>query len=103
MQDNFLVKIQEGDLNVPINLLQEPAAFPAPSNFEWLRDGQSVRQIGLTTTYSSVLFSSVLRSDAGNYTVSVTNFLLDNATQPVGSDMGSFSLDVLCKWTCIGD
>ena len=39
-----------------------------------------------------------MRSDAGNYVVSVTNFLLDNSSQPVGSDTGSFSLDVLCKW-----
>ena len=101
MQDNFLVKIQERDLNV--DLLQEPAAFPVSYNFEWLRDDQPLRQNGLTTTYSSVTFSSVVQSDAGNYTVSVTNFLLDNATQPVGSDLGSFSLDVLCKWTCIGD
>ena len=97
MQDNFAVKLQEADLNVPVDLLREPAAFPEPSGFEWLKDGRPLRQIGLTTTYSSVIFSSVLRSDAGNYTVSVTNFLLDNATQPVGSDMGSFSLDVLCK------
>ena len=97
MQDNFAVKIQEGDLNVPVDLLLEPAAFPEPSIFVWLKDGQALRQNSLTITYSSVTFSSVLRSDAGNYTVNVTNFLLDNSVQPVGSDTGSFYLDVLCK------
>ena len=101
MQDNFSVRIQEGDLNVPIDLLQEPAAFPEPSNFEWLVGGLPLRQNGITTTYFSVTFASIMRSHAGDYTVTATNFLLGNATQPVGSDMGSFSLDVLCKWAYI--
>ena len=101
MQDNFSVKIQEGDLNVPINLLQEPAAFPEPSDFDWLVGGQPLRQNDITTTYSSVTFASVMRSHTGNYAVTATNFLLDNATQQVGSDAGSFYLDVLCK--CIGN
>ena len=100
LRDNVLLKIQEGDLNVPVDLLLEPAAFPEPSSYEWRRDGQSLRQNGLTTTYSRVIFSTVLRSDAGSYTVNATNFLLDNVTWPVGSDTGSFTLDVLCKWMC---
>ena len=105
MRDNFLVRIQEGDLNVPIDLHQEPAAFPEPSDFEWLIGGQPLRQNGLTTTYSSVTFDSVMRSDSGNYTVNAMNFLLGNANEPVlvGNDMGSFYLDVLCKWTCVGN
>ena len=102
MRDNFSVRIVEGDLNVPIDLLQEPIAFPEP-DFEWLVGGQPLRQNGITTTYFSVTFDSVMRSDTGNYVVTATNFLLDNSSQPVGSDTGSFSLDVLCKWTCIGN
>ena len=97
MQDDFSVKIQEGDLNVPIDLLRESAAFPEPSNFEWLKGGQPLGQNRITTSYSSIIFASVMRSDTGNYTVTATNFLLDKATQPIGSDMGSFSLDVICK------
>ena len=102
MRDNFLVRIQEGDLDVPIDLHQEPAAFPEPSNFEWLIGGQPLRQNGITTTYSSVTFDSIVRTDSGNYTVNATNFLLDNANEPAGNDMGSFCLDVLCKWMCVG-
>ena len=74
--------------------------FPLPSKLaiEWLKDGRPLRQSDLiTTTYSSVTFASVMRTDAGNYTVNATNFLLDSITQPVGSDTGSFYLDVLCK------
>ena len=91
------MKIEENSLNVPVDLLQEPAAFPEPSSINWLKDDQPLRQSGLTITYTSITFSSVRRSDAGNYTVNVTNFLLDNSVQPVGSDTGSFYLDVLCK------
>jgi hypothetical protein len=93
------VRIQEGDLNIPIDLHQEPVAFPEPSEFEWLIGGRSLRQNGrITTTYSSVTFASVMRTDTGNYTVNATNFLLDDVTEPVGNDVGSFYLDVLCKW-----
>ena len=84
-------------MNVPVDLLLEPVVFPQPFKFEWLKDGQPLRQSGLTTTYSSVTFTSVMRTDAGNYTVNATNFLLDDSTQPVGSDTGSFYLDVVCK------
>ena len=104
MRDNFLVSIQEGDLDVPIDLqvVQEPAAFPEPSGFQWLVSGQPlIRRNGITITYSSVTFDSVVRTDSGNYTVNATNFLLDNANEPVGNDMGSFYLDVLCKWMCV--
>jgi hypothetical protein len=102
LRDNFSVRIEEGDLNVPIDLLQEPAAFPEPSDFEWLIGGQPLRQNGrITTTYSSVIFASVMRTDTGNYTVNATNFLLDDVTQPVGNDVGSFYLDVLCKWSIV--
>ena len=101
MRDSFSVRITEGDFNVPIDLLQEPEAVPEPK-FDWFVDGRQLRS-GATTTYSSVTFDSVLRTDAGNYVVNATNYLLDNSSQPVGSDTGSFSLDVLCKWTCIGN
>ena len=99
MRDNFSVKLLEGDLNVLIDLNQEPAAFPEPSDFEWLIGGQSlIRRNGIVTSYSSIiLFGSLMRSDSGNYTVNATNYLLDNVTQPVGNDIGSFYLDVLCK------
>ena len=67
-------------MNAPVDLLLGPPPFPLPSKLEWLKDGQPLRQSELiTTTYSSVTFASVTRTDAGNYTVTViaTNFLLD--------------------------
>ena len=98
MCDNFVVKLQEkADVNVPVDLRQDPPAFPEPTDFTWMRNGQPSLRSGLTTTYSNVTFDSVVRSDAGNYTVTATNFLLNDSNRPVGGDSGSFYLDVLCK------
>ena len=97
MRDNLSLKILEGDLNILIDLLEEPTAFPEPSDFEWLLDGQPLRRNGITTSYSRLTFTSVMRTDAGNYIVNATNFVLNNSSQPVGSDSGSFRLDVVCK------
>ena len=61
MRDNFSVKLLEGDLNVLIDLNQEPAAFPEPSDFEWLIGGQAlIRRNGIVTSYSSIILILVL-------------------------------------------
>ena len=97
MRNNFIVKLQErSGVNVPVDLRQDPPAFPEPTVFTWMRNGQASLRSGLTTTYSKVTFDSVMRTDAGNYTVTATNFVLDNRTTQVGNDTGSFYLDVLC-------
>ena len=65
-----MLKIQEGELNVSIDTLLEPAAFPEPSSVNWFQNVQPLRErSGLTTTCHSIMFSSVMQSDAGNYTV----------------------------------
>ena len=40
LQDNLLVRIEENSENVPVDLRQEPAAFPEPTIFNWYRDGE---------------------------------------------------------------
>ena len=94
LRDNFLVRVEEDNGRVPVNLTMGTAAFPEPT-FSWTRDGLPLTGPGLT--YSSVTFDNVRRTDAGNYTVSATNFILNSTTEQVGNDMGSFYLDVLCK------
>ena len=95
LRDNFLVRIEERSENVPVDLRQEPAAFPEPTLFSWTKDGQPLT--GLPLTYSSVTFGTVRRTDAGKYTVSATNFVIGSSTEQVGNDTGSFCLDVICK------
>ena len=97
MQKNLNVRIQEGDTDVTIDLRQDPAPFPEPSIFNWNKDGQPLLADIMSRTYSNVTFLSVTRNMSGNYTVSAINFLLDNPSQQLGSDVGSFQLDVLCK------
>ena len=95
----FTVQIQEGDTNIIIDLCQDPAPFPKPGIFNWSKDGQPLSDDSITSlTFSNVTFLLVTRSISGNYTVSATNFLLDNTSQQLGNDVGSFHLDVLCKY-----
>ena len=95
MRDNLLLKIEENTSNVEIDLRQEPAGFPKPTSFIWSKDGWPVT--GPVQTYSSVTFATVRREDAGNYAVSATSYALGSTTEQVGSDTGSFFLDVICK------
>ena len=94
LRDNVLVRIEEGNKNVPIDLSLDPAAFPEPTDFSWNVNGQPLTN--LPRTYSSVNFSTVRRSHTGNYTVFAANYLLNDSTVQVGNDTGSFYLDVLC-------
>ena len=99
MRKTFHVRIQEGDKEVTIDLGQDPAPFPEPSIFNWSKDGQQLwDDHNISLTDSNVTFLLVTRNISGNYTVNATNFLLDNTAQQVGSDVGSFYLDVLCKY-----
>ena len=97
LRDNLVVKIEENSENVPINLLQEPTAYPQPSSFMWRKDGQPVDSSRVSLSYSNATFAKVTREDDGVYTVSVTNFVIGSSTQQVGTDTGSFRLDVICK------
>ena len=99
LRDHFLVRIEENSENVPVDLRQEPAAFPEPTVFNWYRDGQlQTTRADRRLTYSNVTFNTIRREDAGNYTVSATNFVIGSSdTQQVGNDTGSFNLDVICK------
>ena len=102
LQDNFVVKIEAGGHNVTIDLSQEPAAFPEPTLFRWNRDGRPLSDTDptLTLSYSNVSINTVTRADAGNYTVTATNFILPGSPEgnQVGNNTGSFYLDVLCKY-----
>ena len=101
LRKKFYVRIQEGDTEVTIDLRQDPAPFPEPSIFNWSKDGQPMPDddnYNISLTYSNVTFLLVTRNISGNYTVTTTNFLLHNTSQQLGSGVGSFHLDVLCKY-----
>ena len=88
----------ENSQNFIIDLHQGPDAFLEPTVFNWNKDGQPLRT-DLLLTYSNVTFDTVTRADAGNYTITATNFVLPSSpgTNQVGNDTGSFYLNVICK------
>ena len=95
-----MFRIMENSLNVPIDLSQEPAAFPEPTLYNWTRNDVQLSSPPSMHmfTYSTIIFNAVSRNDSGNYAVSATNFVLRSNSVMVGNDTGSFSLDVICKY-----
>ena len=81
LQDNVIYRIAENSLNVSVDLSRDPPAFPVPRDFSWTRNGNARSDASLT--YSTITFPSVSRTDAGNYAVSATNFILNNNTVQV--------------------
>ena len=101
LQDGLMFMIVENSSNVLVDLSQDSAAFPEPVLYNWTRNDVQLSSPSSVLTYSTITFPSVSRSDAGSYVVSATNFVLDNDTVPIGSDTGSFSMDVICKIACL--
>ena len=88
------MSVLEGSHNFPIDITQNSTAFPTETvSFSWTRNGQPLTT-DPTQTYSSLTFSSVDRSDSGNYSVFATNVV---EGREVGNDTGSFYLNVICK------
>ena len=95
LRDDFMVVLEENSENIPVDLRQDPPAFPEPTMFTWYRNGVVLN--GFDQTYSNLTFGTITRENAANYTVSATNFVLNSATKQVGTDTGSFNLNVICK------
>ena len=90
--------VENAASSVPVELGQSPAAYPEPTVYTWNKDGEPLSSgPGRTLTYSSITFSPVTRSNAGNYMVSTTNYILGSNTEQVGNDTGSFFINVICK------
>ena len=96
LQDNLILKIVQNSVNVPIDLSQDPPPYPVPASFNWTNDGAPLMN-GLAVTYSNITFPVVSRNDSGRYQVSATNYVLGSDTKQVGTDTGSFILDVICE------
>ena len=95
--DGLMFRLAENSLNVSVDLSQAPAAFPKPTSYTWTKNGIQLSGAPPLLTYSTITFPLISRSDAGSYVVSAINFVLGNNSVLIGSDTGSFRLDVICK------
>ena len=95
--DSLTVVAVEGSNNT-VSLSQTPDAFPFPQQFSWTVNGSPANNNSrVTFGYPSVTFQRIERGDAGTYNLTATNYRLDNTSVVVGTDTGSFTLDVQCK------
>ena len=96
VQDRPVIRFQEG-ANVQVNLERGRAAFPFPQ-FVWMKDNIALSNAtGRSFGYPSFSFNPVARSDSGTYTLSATNFFLEDPFPELGNDTVSFDIDVVCK------
>ena len=75
--------------NEPLTVTVTVDANPLPDSVTWTRNGQDVSSSGISTTLTSISFTSLARSDNGTYTITSNN--------GVGDGSGSFDLIVYCK------
>ena len=92
-----ITKRENEQLSLDISEPGSRPAFPFPSDVTWRRDGVELVNISDTRVfgYPSIFIGSVLQSDAGPYTLIATNYQPDGSL--VGTDTGSFTLNVLCE------
>ena len=102
LADLGTVGLAEGDIDsVDLSNTTVAEAFPFPvgDQITWRQNGVVVSSDSrVTYGYPSVMFNApegVRRSDAGTYQLSGTNIRPDGSV--IGSDTGSFTLDVYCK------
>ena len=93
------VKILEHDAEETINLEVLPSAHPFPSSFHWTAPpGVAVQNDSRHTFgYPSLTIRDVRREESGEYTLTATNRFLEEPMEVLGTTVGSFTLDVICK------
>ena len=73
-------------------------AFPYPTEFQWSKDGIPISNTSvLSLGYPGVVFRNVSRADAGQYSLSATNYKLETSGEVIGEGTGTFQLEVLCE------
>ena len=73
-------------------------ASPFPSSFSWtVNDNPMMNSSRVTFGYPSVTFRTIEPSLSGYYSLSATNYFVNDTSLVLGSGIGTFKLDVLCK------
>ena len=69
--------------------------FPTPDESLLQRNGITFTDAAYNSSH--VRLDPIKRSHSGNYTLTTSNHRLDDAEVKIGSSIGKFSLNVLCK------
>ena len=87
--------MNEGSENVSFNLLLS-LDNELRVNFTWTKDGHPLNtEEGIVINESQIHFNQVRRSDAGNYSLTLTIYLDDGNSRITN---GGFFLDVWCRF-----
>lgn len=99
LQNLGIITVKENDRNVAVNLSLSKAAFPKPNFVSLHKQGDLLpHNYGISVTHYGVLFHLVNRRHAGNYTLCVANYHLEDSIEQVGKDTGNFTINVQCKY-----
>lgn len=81
-----------------MDLSSEIEAFPYPTRFQWWKNGVEISNTSTTALgYPRAEFETVSRDDAGLYSLTASNYNLDDPSQEIGERTGCFELVVFCK------
>ena len=86
-------------MNFSVHLSSAQAPFPTP-HFVSLQHDDRYMEDGISITHDSILFQRMNRRHAGNYSMHVANRQIDSPSEQLREDVGSFSVNVECKY-CI--
>jgi hypothetical protein len=93
------LRFVEGEDGLVANVEGMPLAHPSPLIFQWSKEGEGNLQNDLRRIfrYPDFTIDDVRRSDSGRYSLTATNFFLDEPRRELGTGTGSITLDILCK------
>lgn len=93
------IRILEGDRGYNEHFEIGEPPYPPVSTFEWTKDRNPVANDTNRALfgYPDVRISTVERQDSGVYTLTASNYFLEDPSQVVGIGVGMFVLEVYCK------
>ena len=94
---SLIREVVEGSA-IQVDLSSGLEAFPFPAEFQWKKNDLPLDNTSLTLLgYPTAEFRTVSQTDSGLYTLTATNYNLDNPSEVIGGGTGSFQLEVFCK------
>ena len=88
-----MYEVKEGECNVVVDLSLSPPPFPSPTFHRWIK-----QEVYAILNNTAISFDKITRIHAGVYSLTATNYHLNDSNRKVGTDTGNFTLKVICKF-----